>query len=87
MYVILVYDVAQERVAKVCQFLRRYMNWVQNSAFEGELSEVQLQRVKQGLLDLIDREQDSVYLYILPNANWLRREVLGLSKGDTSNII
>ncbi|GBD37082.1 CRISPR-associated endoribonuclease Cas2 [bacterium HR36] len=87
MYVILVYDVAQERVVKVCQFLRRYLSWVQNSAFEGELSELQLQRVKLGLLDLIDQEQDSVYLYILPNARWLQKDILGQSKGDTTNVI
>ena len=33
MYVILVYDVAQERVAKVCKALRRRLTWVQNSVF------------------------------------------------------
>ena len=30
MYVIIVYDVEQKRVQKVCNFLRRYLCWVQN---------------------------------------------------------
>ncbi len=87
MYVILVYDVAQERVAKVCQFLRRYMNWVQNSAFEGELSEAQVERLKLGLRELIDEDRDSIYLYILRDARWVRREVLGQVRGETGSVI
>jgi len=38
MYVIIVYDVEVERVARVCQYLRRHLHWVQNSAFEGEIT-------------------------------------------------
>ncbi|MGB9825625.1 MAG: CRISPR-associated endonuclease Cas2 [Desulfofundulus sp.] len=38
MYVIIVYDVGQSRVAKVCQYFKRFLHWVQNSAFEGEIS-------------------------------------------------
>ena len=38
MYVILVYDVGEERVGKVCKYLRRYLPRIQNSVFEGELS-------------------------------------------------
>jgi len=46
MYVIIVYDIDQSRVAKVCQYLRRWLHWVQNSTFEGELTESQLERIK-----------------------------------------
>ncbi|MFB6271715.1 MAG: CRISPR-associated endonuclease Cas2, partial [Salinibacter sp.] len=48
MYLILVYDVEQERVAKVCQYLRQHLHWVQNSVFEGELTKAQIERVKAG---------------------------------------
>ncbi|MGC9058775.1 MAG: CRISPR-associated endonuclease Cas2, partial [Candidatus Nanoarchaeia archaeon] len=60
MYVIVVYDVNVSRVTKVCQFLRQYLNWVQNSVFEGELSESQLEEVKVGLKEILDLEQDSI---------------------------
>ena len=42
MYVILVYDVDQKRTAKMLKLCRRYLSWIQNSVFEGEISEVQL---------------------------------------------
>ena len=35
MYIILVYDIQVERVAKVCKYLRQHLNWIQNSVFEG----------------------------------------------------
>jgi len=80
MYVIIVYDVEQSRVPKVCQYLKRWLNWVQNSVFEGELRESQLERIKRDLLDLIDHEYDSVYIYKLPHRKLIRKEVLGIEK-------
>lgn len=87
MYVIVVYDVDQARVGKVCQFLRRFLHWVQNSAFEGFLTESQLERVKEGLKDLIDKEYDSIYIYKLPDNRWLKREVIGQEKRRMDRII
>ncbi|MCV5714652.1 CRISPR-associated endonuclease Cas2, partial [Escherichia coli] len=77
MYVIVVYDVEQERVGKVCQLLRRYLRWVQNSAFEGELTESQLERLKEDLKAIIDSEKDSAYFYLLRDAKWMRKEIIG----------
>jgi CRISPR-associated protein Cas2 len=45
MYVILVYDVNEKRVAKMLKLCRRYLNWIQNSVFEGEISEVKLKEL------------------------------------------
>lgn len=41
MYVVMVYDVAVERVAKALKIGRKYLTWVQNSVLEGELSPAQ----------------------------------------------
>ena len=38
MFIILVYDVGEKRVAKVLKICRKYLNWVQNSVLEGEIS-------------------------------------------------
>ncbi len=86
MYVILVYDVNEERVSKVCQYLRRYLNWVQNSVFEGELSGAELLKVKAGLSELIE-EGDSVRIYIFRDKKYVIKETLGKEKSDTSQII
>ena len=45
MYIILVYDIQVERVAKVCKYLRQHLNWIQNSVFEGQLTKAQMARV------------------------------------------
>lgn len=83
MYVVIVYDVEQSRVAKVCQYLRRFLHWVQNSAFEGELTEAQLERIKASLREIIDLDYDSIYIYRLPDKRFLRKEVLGQEKAIT----
>lgn len=87
MYVIIVYDVEQERVAKVCQFLRRFLHWVQNSAFEGELSESQLEAIRFKLREILDPEKDSVYIYRLPDKKFLQKEVIGQEKALTEVFI
>ena len=45
MYIILVYDCGEKRVAKMLKLCRQYLNWIQNSVFEGEISEVKLQEL------------------------------------------
>lgn len=87
MYVVIIYDVEQARVGKVCQYLRRFLHWVQNSAFEGELTEVQLERIKLGLGKIIDPSCDSVYIYRLPHKKYLRREVMGQVKAPTEQFL
>ncbi len=87
MYVIIVYDVGQERVARVCKYLRRSLKWVQNSVFEGELTKAQLTRIKAGLSKLISEDMDSVIIYQSRDEKWLDREVMGQEKSPTSNIM
>ncbi len=87
MYTIIVYDVSVERVNKVCQFLRQNLHWIQNSVFEGELSESHLQRIKQGLKNIINEKEDSVLFFTIANKNWLKKERLGIEKNDTSCIL
>lgn len=70
-------------MAKVCQYLRRFLHWVQNSAFEGELTESQLERIKADLRDMIDLDYDSVYIYRLPDRSVVRKEVIGQEKAIT----
>ena len=41
MYVLLVYDVEEKRVVKALKLCRQYLNWIQNSVFEGELEGVE----------------------------------------------
>jgi len=87
MYAVIIYDVSIERINKVRQFLKRYLNWVQNSAFEGELTEAQLMKIKLKLKELIDEKQDSILLYSLSSQKWLKKDVIGIEKSEISTII
>ena len=87
MYVIIVYDVDVKRVGKVCKCLRKWLNWVQNSVFEGEVTEARLRQIKDAVKDIINENEDSVLYYVIPaSAKW-NREVMGREKLSTSNII
>lgn len=59
MFVILVYDVGEKRVAKALKTARKYLYWVQNSVLEGEISEANLRRLKDELKKLSDENVDS----------------------------
>ena len=63
MYVLLVYDVEEKRVAKALKLCRQYLNWIQNSVFEGELTEGKLKELKLKLKKILDIEVDSVLIF------------------------
>ena len=87
MFVIIAYDVNIERVNRVKKFLRRYLNWVQNSLFEGELSEADLEEVKIGLRRIIDEDEDMIVIYKLRSEKAMRREIIGYDKSGIDEII
>ena len=87
MYVIIVYDVNVERVYRVKKFLRKYLTWIQNSVFEGELTPADLEEVKMGLKDIINEDEDMVVIYRLPSSKNLSREVMGTDKSRSGEII
>jgi CRISPR-associated protein Cas2 len=87
MYVIVAYDVNVGRVNKVKKFLRKYLNWIQNSLFEGELSESDLEEVRMGLNEIIDDGEDMIVIYRLSSEKSMRREVIGTDKSRMGEII
>ncbi|MBU4245979.1 CRISPR-associated endonuclease Cas2 [archaeon] len=87
MYTIIVYDIGVERVNKVCKFLRRYLHWIQNSVFEGELTESQLREVKAQIKKRVDESIDSIWIFIVSSPKMVQKELIGIKKAETSNII
>lgn len=87
MYYILVYDIGEKRVQKVHRFLKRYLNWVQNSVFEGELTKGQFEALKIELIKLLKTEEDSVIIYRLGSLKYTEREVVGIEKNLTDNLL
>jgi CRISPR-associated protein Cas2 len=87
MYVIMVYDVAVERVSQVLTVTRKYLHWVQNSVFEGEISEANLLKLQNELTHIIDEERDSVIFYLLRMTKYFARVTMGRTKGSTETFI
>ncbi|MCX8112398.1 MAG: CRISPR-associated endonuclease Cas2 [Bacteroidia bacterium] len=87
MYIVLTYDVAQERVAKVCRYLRRYLHWVQNSVFEGEITEGRYAELLAGLRKIIRSDYDSIYIFHWPAAHLVQKTSLGQERGHTDWLI
>jgi len=87
MYVIMVYDVGEERVAKVLKTGRKYLTWIQNSVLEGEITEAKLEKLKAELKKIIEPDTDSVIFFKLREKYYAKKEILGHEKNDTSNII
>jgi len=79
-YFIAVYDVNQKRVGKMLKLFRKYLTWIQNSVFEGELTEAQYQRLRHEA-NLILEEGDGVVIYRMREERYHERHVLGEDKG------
>ncbi len=80
MYIILVYDIGEKRVGKVCKFMKRYLARVQNSVFEGELPESRVAAMKAGLELIIEPMEDSVLLYVMRDDYRVDRQRMGTEK-------
>ena len=87
MYLIIVYDINVDRVNKVKSFLRQHLFWIQNSVFEGEVTDSEFKIIYNGLLEIIDKDVDSIIIYIVRMAELLNREVLGVEKSPIEEIL
>lgn len=87
MYVILVYDIGERRVAKMLKLCRVYLNWIQNSVFEGEITEVKLKELILRAKDLMNGEEDSLILFKSREGKWLEKEVVGQEKNSLDNLL
>jgi len=87
MFIILVYDVKERRVVKALKKCREYLNWVQNSVFEGEISEANIVKLKHELKKVINVKEDSVIIYNLRTLKYFERQILGIEKQTVSNIL
>ena len=87
MYVILVYDMGEKRVGKMLKLCRKYLNWIQNSVFEGEITEVKLEELKIRAKTIMEEETDSIIIFKSRNENWLEKEVVGQERSKLDNFL
>jgi len=87
MYVILIYDVAEKRVGKMLKLCRQYLCWIQNTVFEGELSEVKLRELQHKIRSLIEKKEDSVIIFSNKMSYHMSKDILGREKMTTDNFL
>ena len=93
MKVILVYDIAledcrdQSRLNKVRKVVRKYINHVQKSVFEGEISPSKLERMKKEILEIIDKKRDSIIIYVFDELSRYERQILTNIPDPTDNLV
>jgi CRISPR-associated protein Cas2 len=93
MRVIVVYDIAidfpsdQTRLNKIRKICKKYLHHLQKSVFEGDLTVSQLERLKNELKAVADKERDFVVVYTVEGKNYLEREILTDTPDPTDNLI
>ena len=87
MYVIAMYDVGEKRVGKMLKLCRQYLNWIQNSVFEGEISEVKLLELKQFAMKIMDEENDSLIFFKTRQEKWLDKEIVGKERQNLDKFL
>jgi len=83
----MVYDINEKRVNKVLKVGRRYLNWIQNSVLEGEITRAKLIKLKGELKSIIEKEEDSIIFYKLRTKKYFAKETMGMEKGLEEQII
>ncbi len=69
---------------KLC---RKYLNWIQNSVFEGEITEVKLKELKNRAALIMDNETDSLIIFKSRSERWLEKEIVGVERAETDNFL
>jgi CRISPR-associated protein Cas2 len=87
MYVVLVYDVDETRVNKVRKVLLPFLFWIQNSVFIGEISSAKFRILTLRLNKVIDKDYDTIDIFIVRHEKLTKRRTLGRKKDLDSVII
>lgn len=92
MYVIIVYDIKTDQegkkiLPKVFKICKKYLVHIQNSVFEGELTNSQLKMLKLELSGYIREDSDSLIIFKNRQAKWLDKEFLGIQEDLTDNFL
>lgn len=87
MYVILVYDVGERRVGKMLKLCRRYLHWIQNSVFEGEITEVKLRELVFRAREIMSLQEDSLIIFRSREERWLEKDIIGKEKNNLDTFL
>lgn len=84
---ILVYDCGEKRVGKMLRLCRKYLNWIQNSVFEGEISEVKLKELVINAEKFMEKDEDSLIIFSGRTEKWLDKQIVGKERSNIDNFL
>jgi CRISPR-associated protein Cas2 len=93
MYVIAMYDIntetkpGQKRLRRTFKLMKKYLIRIQNSVFEGELTNAKFEELKLKVKGIIDDSIDSVIFFKSRDIKWMDKDICGFEKDDTDNFL
>jgi CRISPR-associated protein Cas2 len=85
-YLVVVYDVEADRTRLFLNYLRRYLTHVQNSVFEGSVTEGDAEKIRNEL-DSMLQAGESVIVYEMSSDSYVDREVFGEDPADDNRFL
>ena len=87
MHVIAIYDVGEKRVGKVLKLFRKYLTWIQNSVFQGDITKSKLEELKMNVLDIIVSDYDSVVFFVMRSDKVFKKQFVGKPFDPFDNLL
>lgn len=75
-YIVVVYDMQAERTRLMLNFLRRYLTHVQNSVFEGRVTEGDLETIRNRTHEMLESDESAI-IYRMSSEKYVDRTVVG----------
>lgn len=85
-YVVVVYDMDADRTHYMLNYLRRYLVHVQNSVFEGELTEGDFEKVRAGVERILEPDESTI-IYRVESEKFVDRTVFGDDPTDDQRFL
>jgi len=81
MFVVISYDIEDDKKRyKVSQVLENYGTRVQYSVFECIINEQQLKEIKEKTKNIVDKEKDSIRIYIICENCLKKIDIIGIGE-------
>ena len=69
------------------RLVRKYLSWIQNSVFEGEITDVKLKELKFQAKEIMDLNTDSLIIFASRNEKWLEKEIVGNKRSSVDTFL
>lgn len=84
---IVVYDISSKKWWKIYKYLKRYLNHIQLSVFQGELKYTDYLELEELIQNTIDFVNDSVIIFQILLTFWVNKKIIWYEKNTISNFL